>query len=273
MGDHIRRHNEGVLSGCQEGDLLEFPRGAISHWGVYVGDGKVVHRTGDKANGGKKNGKAEIREDLFWDVVGDSLARINNYLDEMKVPLPGPEIVRRARGKLGDVGYNLLSKNCEHFVTWCRYGEGFSQQRKVSSSRTQMSDYVNRHNTGVLLLCEEGDLLEFPRGDFSHWVVHVGEGRVIHRTGDKANGGNGKAEIREDSFWDIVGDSLARINNYLDKERDPLPGPEIVRRAREKLGDVGYNLLSKNCEHFVTWCRYGVEISHQVGSSASDHDP
>ncbi|XP_046560877.1 phospholipase A and acyltransferase 3-like [Haliotis rubra] len=39
---------------------------------------------------------------------------------------------------------------------------------------------------------------------------------------------------------------------------------EIVVRAVSQVGDVGYNLLSKNCEHFATDCRYGIEVSGQV---------
>ena len=34
---HVRRHNERVLETLEEGDLVEFDRGMINHWGVYVG--------------------------------------------------------------------------------------------------------------------------------------------------------------------------------------------------------------------------------------------
>ncbi|XP_025114288.1 LOW QUALITY PROTEIN: uncharacterized protein LOC112576210 [Pomacea canaliculata] len=39
---------------------------------------------------------------------------------------------------------------------------------------------------------------------------------------------------------------------------------EIVRRAESKLGEMGYHVCEKNCEHFATWCRYGVAWSDQV---------
>ena len=44
----------------------------------------------------------------------------------------------------------------------------------------------------------------------------------------------------------------------------PYSTEEIVKRAESELGKKGYNILFKNCEHFVTWCRYGKEISQQV---------
>ncbi|XP_019642160.1 PREDICTED: phospholipid-metabolizing enzyme A-C1-like [Branchiostoma belcheri] len=143
----IYRHNEGVLSRCNNGDLLQFPRGRFAHWAVYVGGGHVVHRTGNnndrggilsslssKSPSGVILDKAEIREDSFWDVVGDTPAKINNYRDKTRVALSGPEIVERARKNVGEVGYNVLWKNCEHFATWCRYGEEYSKQANTAAA-------------------------------------------------------------------------------------------------------------------------------------------
>jgi hypothetical protein len=33
----LQRDNEAVLKTLEEGDLVEFDRGLINHWGVYVG--------------------------------------------------------------------------------------------------------------------------------------------------------------------------------------------------------------------------------------------
>ena len=41
----------------------------------------------------------------------------------------GNDAIIRARERLGD-GYNVLSDNCEHFVTWARTGKGESKQVK-----------------------------------------------------------------------------------------------------------------------------------------------
>jgi hypothetical protein len=45
----------------------------------------------------------------------------------------------------------------------------------------------------------------------------------------------------------------------------PFSAVQIVKRAKSKLGEKGYNLIYNNCEHFVTWSRYGYERSEQVG--------
>ncbi|XP_019642163.1 PREDICTED: HRAS-like suppressor 2 [Branchiostoma belcheri] len=141
--EEVRRHNETVLADCEAGDLLEFPRSqAYSHWAVYIGDMRVIHLSGENdgisdglgnpAKGasisGKMFEKAQIMEDLFWDVVGDSMVKKNNYQDGDRAVPSGREIVARARSRLGEEGYNVLFKNCEHFATWCRYGTEQSQQ-------------------------------------------------------------------------------------------------------------------------------------------------
>ncbi|XP_035698727.1 phospholipase A and acyltransferase 4-like [Branchiostoma floridae] len=147
-----------------------------------------------------------------------------------------------------------------------------SLQRKISASKNASKTYcspgdkmdpadVRRHNEDISFECEEGDLVEFPReGVHAHWVVYIGRGKVIHLTGESAK----TAKVQEDRFWDVVGDSVAKINNYLDRERDVLPTDEIIEKARSKLGTKRYDAASYNCEHFATWCRYGVEWSQQV---------
>ena len=39
---------------------------------------------------------------------------------------------------------------------------------------------------------------------------------------------------------------------------------EIIRRARSRLGENRYRLLSNNCEHFVEWCHHDENRSFQV---------
>jgi Lecithin retinol acyltransferase len=37
-----------------------------------------------------------------------------------------------------------------------------------------------------------------------------------------------------------------------------------VRRARSRIGEDDYRLLTNNCEHFCNWCLCGVSRSAQV---------
>jgi hypothetical protein len=44
------------------------------------------------------------------------------------VPFEVPAIIQRARSRLGEHRYKLLSNNCEHFVEWCLHDEARSFQ-------------------------------------------------------------------------------------------------------------------------------------------------
>lgn len=39
---------------------------------------------------------------------------------------------------------------------------------------------------------------------------------------------------------------------------------EVVRRARSRIGENRYHLLSNNCEHFCEWCLRAEHRSYQV---------
>ena len=41
---------------------------------------------------------------------------------------------------------------------------------------------------------------------------------------------------------------------------------ETIKRARSRLGESNYNLITNNCEHFAIWCKTGIEESHQINS-------
>jgi hypothetical protein len=41
-------------------------------------------------------------------------------------------------------------------------------------------------------------------------------------------------------------------------------GNEVIRRARSRIGEDRYRLLSNNCEHFCEWCLQDEQRSYQV---------
>ena len=52
----------------------------------------------------------------------------------------GVEAVQRAYSRIGEDRYRLISNNCEHFCTWCLYGESRSEQ--IDVWRFRASDVV-----------------------------------------------------------------------------------------------------------------------------------
>lgn len=68
----------------------------------------------------------------------------------------------------------------------------------------------------------------------------------------------------------VAGMSLCRVNNSQDKDCRPFESQEIVTRALNECEKrKKYSIIMNNCEHFVTWCRYGTRISSQSSMAKS----
>ncbi|NWH91896.1 HRSL1 enzyme, partial [Aegithalos caudatus] len=119
----------------QPGDLIEIDRPLYQHWALYVGDGYVIHVTDEGASSLSLSSssisatRAKVKKQLLKTVAQNDKWRVNNKYDRSRTPLPVKEIIRRAEQWIGrEVLYDVLSSNCEHFVTELRYGEGVSDQ-------------------------------------------------------------------------------------------------------------------------------------------------
>ena len=101
-----------------------------------------------------------------------------------------------------------------------------------------------------------GDIIEILRtGGYSHFVVYVGGGYVVHVSGNGKKGSGSK--IKKELLDEVAGLDLCRINNRETaatlKELTPYSRDAIVRRAEAAIGDSwSYNFLTRNCEHFAT---------------------
>ncbi|XP_077574647.1 lecithin retinol acyltransferase-like [Stigmatopora nigra] len=129
----------------RRGDLLEVPRTFFTHFGVYLGDGRVAHLIPDilpvltddqrrlaaavgnaRLIAGCLCRRAAVRVDSLEDFAYGSrvlpMERADGGEDAAE------EAARRAEASLGGFPYSLLWNNCEHFVTRCRDGRGVSRQ-------------------------------------------------------------------------------------------------------------------------------------------------
>jgi len=87
-----------------------------SHHGIYVGDGKVVHYGALKYNLFRKPVE-EVTLATFAE------GRPVFVVTHREASFEATEVLRRARSRLGEKRYRLLSNNCEHFVEWCLHDE------------------------------------------------------------------------------------------------------------------------------------------------------
>lgn len=144
----------------ESGDVVGIVRKKVwnlyEHYGVYIGNGKVVHYSG---MGTDFKGNVCVQEDtlehflkedkdyfvLYFDksYVAPRKIQVKTEfnLDDMNLAtslcltqknqfkLYSPqETVKRALSRVGEEKYDLLFNNCEHFAVWCKTGISESYQ-------------------------------------------------------------------------------------------------------------------------------------------------
>uniref|UniRef100_A0A803VM16 LRAT domain-containing protein n=1 Tax=Ficedula albicollis TaxID=59894 RepID=A0A803VM16_FICAL len=254
------------------GDLIEIDRPLYQHWALYVGNGNVIHVTPVGENSPPASGstmtllvkRAKVKKELLEDAAGGDNWRVNNKYDEYREPFPVEEILRRAESQIGKVVlYRLFYKNCEHFVTEVRYGEGVSEQRV---------DFVSGE-MGILDMRDDeeypkpGDLIEIKQGHDQHWALYVGRRYVIHVTpvdeGAPSLSGSSdtrrmrKAKVKKELLREVARNKKWRISNEYDFHCPPLPVEEIIRHAEGCVGtELTYDELKFKSVHFLSKLRH-----------------
>ncbi|HEY4298068.1 MAG TPA: lecithin retinol acyltransferase family protein [Paraburkholderia sp.] len=103
------------------GAHLVTQRNGYEHHGIYVGNGRVVHYSGF-ASSAHRGPVEEVEIARF------SAGHPLSVRATPSARYAGVEAVSRARSRLGENRYRLLTNNCEHFCAWCLLGESRSEQ-------------------------------------------------------------------------------------------------------------------------------------------------
>ena len=117
--------------------------------------------------------------------------------------------------------------------------------------------------TDLLVLEDEepplGSHVITPRRGYLHHGIYVGAGNVVHYAG-LANGLRG-GPVEEIPLTRFTGGRPVWIRF---DARTHFDCREVIRRARSRVGEHRYRLLTNNCEHFCEWCLRGENRSYQV---------
>lgn len=108
----------------QRGDMIRVKRGLYDHYGIYVGNNRVIHYSGSLS--GKLTKEPRVEEVSLRKFL-DGAESYQYYVDDEN-GYSADETIRRARRLLGEEKYDLVFRNCEHFARWCRTGEDRSYQ-------------------------------------------------------------------------------------------------------------------------------------------------
>ncbi|MCL2138141.1 MAG: lecithin retinol acyltransferase family protein [Treponema sp.] len=133
------------------------------------------------------------------------------------------------------------------------------QQRKIQAINDPFNFIYESIKTGTVLYVENY-FAGFSA--YQHYGVYIGSGKVIHYApyeGQEISFENGV--IHETTVEKFLN---GRALRYIKNIQPAFPEDEIIRRARSRIGEKQYNLITNNCEHFARWCVTGENISYQV---------
>lgn len=102
-----------------------------------------------------------------------------------------------------------------------------------------------------------GDVIEFKYRGFSHEAVvtkisyvQIVETKVVHFD---YNGLLGSRTVVEENIEFNLSKDSNYIHEYIDTET--YDADEVVRRARSKVGDKTFNVLTNRSSHVAKWCK------------------
>ena len=130
-------------------------------------------------------------------------------------------------------------------------------------SNRRKPPYRRPHGAEWLLVAEQdaplGSHVVTPRRGYLHHGIHVGDGKVVHYAGLASGLQRGPVE-------EVPLDQFARGRPVWVKSHAPsnFECREVIERARSRVGEDCYRLLTNNCEHFCEWCLRGEHRSYQV---------
>jgi hypothetical protein len=92
-------------------------------------------------------------------------------------------------------------------------------------------------------------------GIYKHYGIDCGDGTVIHYR-------KPSEVIEQTSIASFSRGNPVYVAEY--SEGFGYIPDVVVERAKSRLGERDYNLLSNNCEHFASWCKTGINDSKQI---------
>lgn len=112
---------EQAARAIEPGAHLVSDRDGYTHHGIYVGDGLVIHYGGFHQSSARR----PVEYVALRRFCAGRSVRVQAEPDAM---YRADAAVDRAKSRLGEDRYRLLTNNCEHFCTWCVRGAGRSEQ-------------------------------------------------------------------------------------------------------------------------------------------------
>jgi hypothetical protein len=103
------------------GDIIAFEHLFFKHYGIYIGTDLVIHTD-------KSLGYPIITISNICDIPGKVYIANHHFNNAYFQRISPTDAIASAMNEIGDRSYNLVTNNCEHFVTHHRFNKRFSNQ-------------------------------------------------------------------------------------------------------------------------------------------------
>ncbi len=121
---------------------------AYHHHGIDLGDGRVIHRSGEPDDLMNKTHALIMVCSMDAFLEGGNL----EIEDAIRPWDDVTAVLDRAHSQLGQGGYHLIWNNCEHFARWCRRGDWKSKQVKQAAVKAAAMGVAARAAIGKAAL-------------------------------------------------------------------------------------------------------------------------
>lgn len=139
----------------QKGDVLAAERKFYKHYGIYAGNGTVIHFVG-LYHGRRNLLNVRVRKTSYEEFERGSKVFVDNSPQSQR--FSQETILANAEKFLDDIfikKYNLITNNCEHFARFCENGKRVSKQvsdvKKVMLTPITKIKRAGKKAAGILL--------------------------------------------------------------------------------------------------------------------------
>jgi len=110
-----------------------------------------------------------------------------------------------------------------------------------------------------------GSQIRVNRGLYYHHGIYESDDVVYHFASTIGELDPETAEVCITTLDNFLKGGILEVREYTQEEKEKLRSPdEIIKYAKDHLGEKGYDIVSNNCEHFSNRCAFGVSSSSQV---------
>lgn len=109
-------------------DQIRVNRGLYFHYGIYEND-DIVYQFASPKGSEISSETANVNTVSLEEFLKGGVLEVREYdKEELKKKKAPDEIINYCKEHLGEMGYNLINNNCEHFANRATFGKSESSQ-------------------------------------------------------------------------------------------------------------------------------------------------